>query len=233
MTKLYHLRSLGGLGFTPKMRCGYPNANPCGSSAGPHVHRSGCHAPPVCVGPVDTPGCPVLPGWLLRKQSRTHLPAPTVAPSLSSHTLPSGYGRYCRGIRIIFLSSRHILSNISKPQYYCNPLFYFFFSILSPNYAFSHKFPLKLLANGVICNTWYSSCSKPPPVYPGILLAPPAAKSCLQDTTRSAKSQPDSLHRPVFCKILLQGFAPPTIMYLYIISKGCLLYTSPSPRDCS
>lgn len=126
----------------------------------------------------------------------------------------------CRGIRIIFLSSRHILSNISKPQYYCNPLFYFFFSILSPNYAFSHKFPLKLLANGVICNTWYSSCSKPPPVYPGILLAPPAAKSCLQDTTRSAKSQPDSLHRPVFCKILLQGFAPPTIMYLYIISKG-------------
>lgn len=127
---------------------------------------------------------------------------------------------YCRGTRIIFLSSRHILSNISKPQYYCNPLFYFFFSILSPNYAFSHKFPLKLLANGVICNTWYSSCSKPPPVYPGILLAPPAAKSCLQDTTRSAKSQPDSLHRPVFCKILLQGFAPPTIMYLYIISKG-------------
>ena len=97
---------------------------------------------------------------------------------------------------------------------------YFFFSILSPNHAFSHKFPLKLLANGVICNTWYSSCSKPPPVYPGILLAPPAAKSCLQDTTRSAKSQPDSLHRPVFCKILLQGFAPPTIMYLYIISKG-------------
>ena len=97
---------------------------------------------------------------------------------------------------------------------------YFFFSILSPNYAFSHKFPLKLLANGVICNTWYSSCSKPPPVYPGILLAPPAAKSCLQDTTRSAKSQPDSLHRPVFCKILLQGFAPPTIMYLYIISKA-------------
>ena len=89
-----------------------------------------------------------------------------------------------------------------------------------PNYAFSHKFPLKLLANGVICNTWYSSCSKPPPVYPGILLAPPTAKSCLQDTTRSAKSQPDSLHRPVFCKILLQGFAPPTIMYLYIISKG-------------
>ena len=127
---------------------------------------------------------------------------------------------YCRGIRIIFLSSRHILSNISKPQYYCNPSFYFFFSILSPNYAFSHKFPLKLLANGVICNTWYSSCSKSPPVYPGILLAPPAAKSCLQDTTRSAKSQPDSLHRPVFCKILLQGFAPPTIMYLYIISKG-------------
>lgn len=126
----------------------------------------------------------------------------------------------CRGIRIIFLSSRHILSNISKPQYYCNPLFYFFFSILSPNYAFSHKFPLKLLANGVICNTWYSSCSKPPPVYPGILLAPPAAKSCLQDTTRSAKSQPDSLHRPVFCKILLQGFTPPTIMYLYFISKG-------------
>lgn len=91
---------------------------------------------------------------------------------------------------------------------------------MSPNYAFSHKFPLKLLANGVICNTWYSSSSKPPPVYPGILLAPPAAKSCLQDTTRSAKSQPDSLHRPVFCKILLQGFAPPTIMYLYIISKG-------------
>lgn len=126
----------------------------------------------------------------------------------------------CRGKRIIFLSSRHILSNISKPQYYCNPLFYFFFSILSPNYAFPHKFPLKLLANGVICNTWYSSCSKPPPVYPGILLAPPAAKSCLQDTTRSAKSQPDSLHRPIFCKILLQGFAPPTIMYLYIISKG-------------
>lgn len=129
-------------------------------------------------------------------------------------------GKSCRGTRIIFLSSRHILSNISKPQYYCNPLFYFFFSILFPNYAFSHKFPLKLLANGVICNTWYSSCSKPPPVYPGILLAPPAAKSCLQDTTRSAKSQPDSLHRPVFCKILLQGFAPPTIMYLYIISKG-------------
>ena len=126
----------------------------------------------------------------------------------------------CRGIRIIFLSSHHILSSISKPQYYCNPLFYFFFSILSPNYAFSHKFPLKLLANGVIYNTWYSSCSKPSPVYPGILLAPPAAKSCLQDTTRSAKSQPDSLHRPVFCKILLQGFAPPTIMYLYIISKG-------------
>ena len=29
-----------------------------------------------------------------------------------------------------------------------------------------------------------------------------------------------SMHRPVFCKILLQGFAPPTIMYLYIISKG-------------
>ena len=97
----------------------------------------------------------------------------------------------------------------------CAVLPIFSFSLLSPNYAFFHKFPLKLLANGVICNTWYSSSSKPPPVYPGILLAPPAAKSCLQDTTRSAKSQPDSLHRPVFCKILLQGFAPPTIMYLW------------------
>ena len=96
----------------------------------------------------------------------------------------------------------------------------FFLFNLVPKLHIFHKFPLKLLANGVICNTWYSSCSKPPPVYPGILLAPPAAKSCLQDTTRSAKSQPDSLHRPVFCKILLQGFAPPTIMYLYIISKG-------------
>ena len=96
----------------------------------------------------------------------------------------------------------------------------FFLFNLVPKLRIFHKFPLKLLANGVICNTWYSSCSKPPPVYPGILLAPPAAKSCLQDTTRSAKSQPDSLHRPVFCKILLQGFAPPTIMYSYIISKG-------------
>ena len=96
----------------------------------------------------------------------------------------------------------------------------FFLFNLAPKLRIFHKFPLKLLANGVICNTWYNSCSKPPPVYPGILLAPPAAKSCLQDTTRSAKSQPDSLHRPVFCKILLQGFAPPTIMYLYIISKG-------------
>ena len=96
----------------------------------------------------------------------------------------------------------------------------FFLFNLVPKLRIFHKFPLKLLANGVICNTWYSSCSKPSPVYPGILLAPPAAKSCLQDTTRSAKSQPDSLHRPVFCKILLQDFAPPTIMYLYFISKG-------------
>ena len=123
---------------------------------------------------------------------------------------------------------------------------YFFFSILSPNYVFSHKFPLKLLANGVICNTWYSSCSKPPPVYPGLLLAPPAAKSCLQDTTRSAKSQPDSLHsccrisgwssttamrgigRPPFCleskapgkpgKRLCH--APLLIIYKYIIVGG-------------
>ncbi len=110
---------------------------------------------------------------------------------------------------------RSCRSGLSRKAELCGVALFFSFSLLSPNYAFFHKFPLKLLANGVICNTWYSSSSKPPPVYPGILLAPPAAKSCLQDTTRSAKSQPDSLHRPVFCKILLQGFAPPTIMYLW------------------
>ena len=108
-------------GSPPQMRCHVAQVhpvhsdqvdqtphNPCGSSAGPHVHRSGCHAPPVCVATGGYTGLPSLfPAGCCGSNHELDLPAPTVAPSLSSRYSAIGLRQILpwqtKSIFIIFL----------------------------------------------------------------------------------------------------------------------------------